>query len=297
MQKNIQTNLPQGVFDKRFSEHVFLEFNISENEPETYFLDALAKVNELQNENLLVTLAFGPELCAMLEDAPELPSYGEKTGLKDTQADLWVWLQGASRGHTFDAARQVTQLLADSVEQKLEVVGFVYHDMRDLTGFVDGIGNPEGELAIATATIPADEAGAGGSYLLTQKWVHKLTDFHQLSQAEQEDVIGHTKPDAQEFSEERMPATAHVGRVDIKHNGEPERLWRRSVPYGDTQKHGLYFVSFANDLERYVRMLNRMFGKTDDGLVDRLTDFSDLETGAWWYCPSEQQLACWLVEE
>lgn len=290
----MQTNLPQGVFDKRFNDHVFLEFNISENEPETYFLAALAKVNELQNDDLLVTLAFGPELCAILEDAPELPSYGEKTGLKDTQADLWVWLQGASRGHTFDAARKVTQLLADSVEQQLEVVGFVYHDMRDLTGFVDGIGNPEGDIALATATIAAGEAGQGGSYVLTQKWVHNLTDFHKLSQAEQEDVIGHTKPDAQEFSEERMPATAHVGRVDISHNGEPERLWRRSVPYGDTQQHGLYFLSFANDLERYVRMLDRMFGKTEDGLVDRLTDFSQLETGAWWYCPSEQQLADWL---
>lgn len=292
----MQSSLPQGVFDKRFSDHVFLEYELIGEVSLAEVRQALQAITELENDALFVTLAFGPKASLELPDAPQLPSYGESTGLLDTQADLWVWLQGKNRGFTFDAARRVSALLKEQVKLVREVVGFVYHDSRDLTGFVDGIGNPSGEKALGAAIIPEGVAGAGGSLVLTQKWRHNLDGFHQLTQKEQEDIIGHTKPDAQEYDEDVMPKNAHVGRVDVTKEGVVQRLWRRSVPYGDSQQHGLYFLAFACDWERYVLLLKRMFGTAEDGVVDRLTEFSQLASGAWWFCPSQSQLTQWFKD-
>lgn len=290
----MQSSLPQGVFDKRFSDHVFLEYELTGDNSLASVREALKTVNEQTGENLFVTMAFGPKVSQQLDSAPELPRYGDATNLLDTQADVWVWLQGKDRGTTFDAARKTNQLLGEKVMLVREVVGFVYHDSRDLTGFVDGIGNPDGEKALDAAIIPEGEPGAGGSVVLTQQWRHDLAAFHQLPQKEQEDVIGHTKPDAQEYDDDVMPANAHVGRVDVSKDGVVQRLWRRSVPYGDSQEHGLYFLSFACEWERYAFLLKRMFGATEDGITDRLTEFTQLVSGAWWFCPSQAQLNQWL---
>ncbi len=290
----MQSSLPQGVFDKRFSDHVFLEYELLGEKHLEELRDGLNAINAQANDELFVTLAFGPKVCQQFGEAPDLPHYGETTGLIDTQGDLWVWLQGKDRGTTFDAARSANTLLGSQVKLLREVVGFVYHDSRDLTGFVDGIGNPEGEKALEAAIIPEGAPGAGGSVVLTQQWRHHLMNFHALSQKEQEDVIGHTKPDAQEYADDVMPANAHVGRVDVSKAGVPQRLWRRSVPYGDSQYHGLYFLSFACEWERYAFLLKRMFGNAEDGIQDRLTEFTELVSGAWWFCPSQQQLAQWL---
>lgn len=290
----MQSSLPQGVFDKRFSDHVFLEYELIAEGGLAEVRQALQAITALENEELFVTLAFGPKASLQLSNAPKLPSYGDSTGLLDTQADVWVWLQGKDRGVTFDAARQVNGLLKEQVKLGREVVGFVYHDSRDLTGFVDGIGNPSGEKALNAAIIPEGVAGAGGSVVLTQQWRHNLDAFHQLTQKEQEDVIGHTKPDAQEYDDEMMPKNAHVGRVDVTKDGVVQRLWRRSVPYGDSQQHGLYFLAFACEWERYVFLLERMFGTAEDGITDRLTEFSQPTTGAWWFCPSQSQLSQWF---
>lgn len=290
----MQSRLPQGVFDKRFADHVFLEYSLTDNHTLASLRQALAAVSAQENQDLMVTLAFGPALSEQFPQGPKLPTYGTATGLLDTQADVWVWLQGKDRGTTFDAARATNQLLGDKVILAREVVGFVYHDSRDLTGFVDGIGNPDGQKALEAATIPEGQPGAGGSVVLTQQWRHDLAAFHQLPQQEQEDVIGHTKPDAQEYDDDVMPANAHVGRVDVSKDGVVQRLWRRSVPYGNSQEHGLYFLSFACEWERYAFLLKRMFGATEDGITDRLTEFTQLVSGAWWFCPSQEQLTQWL---
>jgi putative iron-dependent peroxidase len=64
------------------------------------------------------------------------------------------------------------------------------------------------------------------------------------------------------------------------------RIFRRSVPYGTVKEHGLYCVAFSADPSRYDRMLARMFGAADDGVCDRLTDFSRPVSGAYYFAPS-----------
>ncbi|MFT5887939.1 MAG: putative iron-dependent peroxidase [Zhongshania sp.] len=122
---------------------------------------------------------------------------------------------------------------------QLGKIGFVYKDSRDLSGFIDGTENPKDRGQRTVALIPEGEVGAGGSFVMSQQWVHNLAAFHQLSDSEQELVIGRTKPDSVELDDERMPENFHVSRSDVKINGESQKLYRRSLPYGGVQQHGL----------------------------------------------------------
>ena len=128
--------------------------------------------------------------------------------------------------------------------------------------------------------------------MLVQRWVHDLVAFEALPVAEQERVIGRTKPDSIEFRGEALPPTAHIARTQIEDAaGDEVPIYRRSVPYGTIAEHGLYFVAFSADRARLDRMLRRIFGMDEDGLHDRLTDFSRPVTGAYYYAPPLTWLA------
>jgi len=48
---------------------------------------------------------------------------------------------------------------------------------------------------------------------------------------------------------------------------------------------------FGRDIERFDLLLGRMFGTSGDGIRDRLTVYSRPVTGAYWFAPSEEELA------
>ena len=73
-------------------------------------------------------------------------------------------------------------------------------------------------------------------------------------------------------------------------DGEELEIFRRSVAYGGVLEHGLVFVAFSPDVDRLARMLRRMAG-VDDGVRDRLTDFSTSTGGAWYYAPPVEAFA------
>ena len=225
------------------------------------------------------------------DDAGDLP---EIPGVARTQHDLWVWIHGTGDDVLFDVARTVTAMLAPIAMLAAETNGFVYHDGRDLTGFIDGTENPPIEDAVAVATFPDTHALAGGSVAITQRWAHDLVAFHAQSVEEQECVIGRTKPDSIELADDVKPPTAHIARVVIEEDGEELEIYRRSVPYGTVTEHGLYFVAFSGDPSRFDKMLRRMFGAAGDGLHDRLTDFTRPVSGARYFVPSVETIAAEL---
>lgn len=63
------------------------------------------------------------------------------------------------------------------------------------------------------------------------------------------------------------------------------------MPYGNTTEYGLYFIAFSCELDRFDYLLRRMYGLTEDGIRDRLLDFTQPVTGAWWYAPTREWLA------
>jgi putative iron-dependent peroxidase len=68
------------------------------------------------------------------------------------------------------------------------------------------------------------------------------------------------------------------------------KIYRRSAPFGSAGGGGLYFLAFACAQERIDIQLQRMYGLTDDGLHDRLIEYSRAVTGSYWYVPSADNL-------
>lgn len=246
-------------------------------------------------ENLVV--GFGPELWRRLmpDDTPEALApfrgvEGDTRRAPATPHDLWVWLHGTGPDILLDCARAVTAALAPALTLVAEQPCFVYRDSRDLTGFIDGTENPPVQEAPEIALVPDGQPGAGGAFVITMRWVHDLDAFRRLDEADQEAVIGRTKPDSVELDDAHKPPTAHISRVVIEEDGKELEIFRRSTPYGTVGEAGLYFVAFSADPTRFDRMLARMFGTSGDGLHDRLTEFSRPVSGAYYFAPSLEAL-------
>jgi len=288
--------LPQfGIFAQGTVAHEFIEFDLRAGVDRAAAGRVITQLEQppVSAGGVNLVLAFGADLWQRLapDEAPTgLGAFREIAGLDGkrapaTQHDVFAWISGSSTDVVFEHSRAAVAAIADVAVVATEQRCFVHRDSRDLIGFIDGTKNPpllEGPLA---ALVPPSEPGAGGSHVLVMRWVHDLAKFEALPEAEQERVIGRTKPDSVELEEEHKPATAHIARVEILDDrGDELQIYRRSVPYGTLAEHGLYFVAFAADRERFDRMLARMFGLAD-GQRDRLTDFSRPVTGALYFAP------------
>ncbi|MFA5884408.1 MAG: Dyp-type peroxidase [Acidimicrobiia bacterium] len=286
-----------GIFAQGTPAHYHLEFDCSSSDPAAIG-EAVAALREpaVTAGGVNLVVAFGPALWRRLaaDDAPEdLHDFAPIQGAHvapATQHDVYVWAHGASYDVVFDIARAVVVALARVATLATEQPSFVYLDSRDLTGFIDGTENPPAHEAPGVAVV-AEGPGAGGSFVILQRWVHHLGAFHALSLEEQEGVIGRRKADSVELDDDQKPDTAHIARVVIEEDGEELEIYRRSTPFGTVGEHGLQFVGFSADPSRFDKMLARMFGTTGDGLHDHLTDFSTPVTGAYYFAPSLEALA------
>ena len=111
-----------------------------------------------------------------------------------TPGDLLFHIRAKRMDLCFEMATQIMARLGDAVSSVDEVHGFRYFDDRDLLGFVDGTENPRGEAVIEAALVgDEDDTFAGGSYAITQKYVHDLDGWNALSTEAQERIIGRTK--------------------------------------------------------------------------------------------------------
>lgn len=215
---------------------------------------------------------------------------GSRHSAPTTQRDVWFWLHGAERDDVFDLVRAVDGAMSGVATAALDLSGFMYHDARDITGFIDGTANPKEDARLEAALVAEGKAGAGGAFVLGQKWVHDLEAFNALAVADQERVFGRTKPDSVELEGDAMPPWSHVSRTDLKIDGVGQKMYRRSAPFGTAEEHGLYFLGFTCDIDRFDNVLASMFGLSGDGEYDHLTDFSTAKTGSYWFAPSATAL-------
>lgn len=289
-----------GIFALGDAAHIYLEFTLKPGADAARLVQTVVDVHEphstVGGANAVVGLR--PELWRTLApgDTPAdlrgfdepLPGSGDYT-MPATQADLWLWIAGASYDVVFDLARGAIAALEPLATLERELDGWSYRHSRDLTGFEDGTENPSLLLAPAIATVPDGQPGAGGSVLLFQKWQHKAAAWEALPDEKQELVMGRTKPDSVELAEDVMPADSHVERNTIEVDGEERKIFRRNTAYGSPAVFGTVFVGFSTDQYRLDRMLRRMSG-AEDGLRDALTNYSTPLTGAYYFVPSLQAL-------
>ncbi len=161
--------------------------------------------------------------------------------------------------------------------------GFKFERGLDLTGYEDGTENPENQAAIDAAIVNGKGSALdGSSFVATQRWLHDLDHFNNLSQAERDDIIGRRLSDNEEL--EDASVSAHVKRT-AQESFDPEAfLVRRSMPWADATGMGLYFVAFGKTFDAFEAQLQRMVG-LEDGITDGLFRFSRPLTGSYFWCP------------
>jgi putative iron-dependent peroxidase len=285
-----------GIFAQGTHAHYFLELDIRPGIPAWRALESFRNLRapDVASGGVNFVLAFGPDfwlaICGNQKPADLAPFHDiQGAGGKHVPAgqhDAWIWINGSAPDVAFDHARAAWLTVRDVATLAAEQPAFVYRDSRDLTGFIDGTANPEPLDAPNVALIPPGLPGEGGSHVLVMRWVHDLDAFHTLPVVEQERVIGRTKLDSVELTEAQTQPTGHISRVQVTEGGAELEIYRRSVPYGTIAEQGLYFVAFSADRTRFDRMLARVFGSAEDGLHDRLTDFSRPVSGAFYFAPS-----------
>jgi len=189
----------------------------------------------------------------------------------------------------FEMATQIMAALGEAVTAVEEVHGFRYFDDRDLLGFVDGTENPTAQAAVDAAYIgEEDPAFAGGSYVITQKYLHDMAGWNALSTEVQERIIGRTKLNDIELDDATKPPYAHNALTIIEEGGKEIKIVRDNMPFGRVgdKEFGTYFIGYSRSPRTIEQMLENMFVGRPPGNYDRLLDFSVAKTGTLFFVPS-----------
>ena len=292
----MSTPLPgyqESIFSESHAHHLFLEFELSSITGPLPGREIL----ETTTPRVYTTIACSGKVLDGIDHrlTPELlkpfKTIVSKSGASapSKQRDLFIWIQSNQRDEVFAQGLLWTEVLKEHTAQLTEEHGFLFRDSRDLTGFIDGSANPKDDKRMEAALIPSG-VHADGSFVLTQRWQHRLSDFNQLSVPEQEQVIGRTKKDSVELQGDEQPANSHVSRTDIQRDNNPVKIYRRSTPTGSVQKPGLFFLAFSAELKRFDWLLQSMFGNTEDGIQDHLLTYSKALAGSYYIAPNQQTL-------
>ncbi|GAB4003061.1 Dyp-type peroxidase [Nocardioides ultimimeridianus] len=214
---------------------------------------------------------------------------GPKHQAPSTPGDLLLHLRASRIDMCFELAQLVVQRLDGAARVVDEVHGFRSWDERDLLGFVDGTENPEGSAASAAVLIgDEDPAYAGGSYVITQKYLHDMAAWQALTVEQQEAAIGRTKLNDVELADDVKAADAHTRLTVIEEDGVQRQILRANMPFGrvGAAEFGTYFIGYAADPGVTEEMLRRMFVGEPAGTTDRILDFSTAVTGSLYFVPT-----------
>ena len=297
-------DVPQrAIFDESARYHRFLEYRVvgepGRGRAARAVASALRAARSSVDRPARIVVAFGRRLWSVLapHSVPsDLRDFETIRGVHGhvapaTQCDLWIWLQGDGEDENVARTLALHAALRDAFTLRIEQPGFTYFESRDLIDFEDGTANPKDDAARTEAAVVPAGPGAGGSIVLTQRWIHDLDKFAALDVAAQEAVIGRTKAGSIELEGDALAPDSHVARTDVTEDGVAMKIYRRSAPYATLARHGLYFLAFACARERHRIQLDRMYGVSGDGLHDRLIEFSRADTGSYLFAPGERALA------
>ena len=284
-----------GIFALGTASHAYLEIDLAQGQQGPDLVAAISSLREPRTTMGGVNLVAGfrPELWreAARDDTPAgVEGFNDDlVGIDGfvmpaTQHDAVLWLSGSAYDVIFDVARAAIAELDGLAKVADETSSWPYQHDRDLTGFIDGTENPTLIDAPGIVLIPEGRPGAGGTILLLQKWSHDASAWESLPVAEQERVMGRTKPDSVEL--EDRPADSHVASTDQDTFG---KIFRRNMPYGTVTDHGTMFVGFSAEQRPLAAMLESMAGLAN-GTRDALTFYTRPLSGAYYFVPSTERL-------
>jgi len=215
---------------------------------------------------------------------------GSLGDMPSSGGDIFVHAKCNTKSKLFELAQKVVSSLpSGSIDKFEDTYSFVYKNGRDLSGFIDGTENAADdddrrEIAVEKET--------GGSYVITQVWVHKLDVINSEKDATMEKWVGRTRNDSTELK--RKPITSHVARMTGGNGFEqkkPFQIVRQSMPYGSlSEGAGLFFIGYAASPENFEFMLSNMVGGGIDSHSDDVMRLTACTKGTYWYFPGKSEL-------
>lgn len=310
--RTMATSQP-AILDRKMGEHQwYLHMRRNKDCDPTLLRAALGEIRDAAatapDASLVVGL--GPDMLWSLtgldlgEDFQNYPkSYASNDGSGreaiGTQEDLLLWYTSPRKDRVWKLQHDARKLMRPDMAVARETFTFMTpsFDWDDMTGFIDGTGNPTPpERDSAVAIVPDGEPGEGGSYIIAQRWVHDLDLFHSLSLEEQEGVFGRTKRDSTKLA--RIAPHSHLAHVELT-EGETgsfpdakkrDEITRRSTPYAfHDGTVGLYFMAFCARQAPFRERMEAMYG-INGQVRDRLTDYSNPASGSFYFAPSLEVL-------
>ncbi|VDC33775.1 Dyp-type peroxidase [Pseudogemmobacter humi] len=211
-----------------------------------------------------------------------------------TAGDLLFHIRAARSDFCFELVSRIMRRLAAVTSVEDETQGFKYFDNRDLLGFVDGTENPLGrDLTEAVMIGDEDPVFAGGSYVITQKYIHDMAQWEAMPVEQQERVIGRQKLSDVELADGEKASYAHNVLTNIEdESGRQLEILRDNMPFGSPAKgeFGTFFIGYAREPGRMETMLRNMFIGKPPGNYDRILDVSAAVTGCLFFVPSADML-------
>ncbi|ABV86370.1 Dyp-type peroxidase [Shewanella pealeana] len=205
-----------------------------------------------------------------------------------TVGDIFVMIKSERIDLNFQAAKYIRNSFSPIACLIEDIQAYKYLDNRDMIDFVDGTENPTGDERVEAVLVVDDaELHKGGSYLHVQRYVDKQGHWDKQSTEYQEQVIGRTKMDNVELSDDVKPAWAHNAKSKVEINGEEIKMLRQNRPYGNAMEHGTMFVGFAATPSIIETSLSQMINADENGHYDRLLDFVEAKTGCLFFMPSK----------
>lgn len=202
--------------------------------------------------------------------------------------DLFIQIRADRADICHAIGMQVLTLLRAHVELVEQTKAFRYLDGRDLTEFAQCIDNPRGMKKFDVAIVGDNDPDfAGGSYIHVQRFSHNLDKWNELSVIEQELIMGISKREGKALAEHMLSPGAHLQRMQVTDShGSPVNVLQQSMPYGDLQELGMYFIACAASPKPFKQILRSRYFGDAEGHYDKLLDFTTAETGAAFFAPS-----------
>lgn len=187
------------------------------------------------------------------------------------------------------AIQQCYQLLMPHLELVEQTHCFRFMDGRDLTGFIDQPLPPRGrkkrELALINETHQPEFSQ--GSYLFYQRYRLDLHRWQQLTQSQQEAIIGQRKLDGQQLSTAQLHEHSHAVKAAVVDAfGQYYPLVFQNMPYGQLKSQGLVILACSAAPTAYLAWLSRRLGDTAGQNYDLLLDYVQADSGAAFFAPS-----------
>lgn len=200
--------------------------------------------------------------------------------------DLFIQIRADRLDICHAIGSEVMETLKLHTELIEQTQGLRYLDGRDWTGFVVSDNNPRGRKKFDISLVSDEDMEfIGGSYIHIQRYRHDMPKWNKLSEKLQQQVMGKTKEHNMDVLSSGLDSHAFRTKI-VGPSGEYPVFLNQSMPYGDLNTKGLYFVACSNHPQSFKNLLHsRIYGDAN-GHYDKLLDYSNAETGAAFFAPS-----------